>query len=82
MGACSRLIDLYRWRYTAGLQAVYAFLGMSPICEWTTRRRPPTIYAISDIHGCLDEFEEALAGVDLSEVGSRLVLLGEYCDRG
>lgn len=40
------------------------------------------IYAISDIHGCLDEFEEALAGVDLSEVGSRLVLLGEYCDRG
>lgn len=40
------------------------------------------IYAISDIHGCLDEFEEALAGVDLSEVGSRLVLLGECCDRG
>lgn len=41
-----------------------------------------TIYAMSDIHGFIEPFEEALAHVDLSDGTSRLVLLGDYCDRG
>lgn len=40
------------------------------------------IYAMSDIHGCLDAFEDALRGIDLTDPASRLVLLGDYCDRG
>lgn len=40
------------------------------------------IYAMSDIHGCLEPFEQALATIDLSDGGSKLVLLGDYCDRG
>lgn len=39
------------------------------------------IFAISDIHGCLDEFEEALSLVDLSG-NNRLVLLGDYIHGG
>ena len=35
------------------------------------------IYAISDIHGCLQEFEHALSLVDLSGK-NKLVLLGDY----
>lgn len=35
------------------------------------------IYAMSDIHGCLDEFNRALSLVDLSG-GNRLILLGDY----
>lgn len=35
------------------------------------------IYAMSDIHGCLDAFEYALSLVDLS-VDNKLVLLGDY----
>ncbi|MDO4442989.1 MAG: metallophosphoesterase [Slackia sp.] len=41
-----------------------------------------TIYAMSDIHGFIGPFEEALARVDLSDKTSRLILLGDYCDRG
>ena len=41
-----------------------------------------TIYAMSDIHGFIGPFEEALAHVDLNDGASRLVLLGDYCDRG
>lgn len=40
------------------------------------------IYAMSDIHGCLDAFEEALATIDLTDSDSQLILLGDYCDRG
>ena len=40
------------------------------------------IYTMSDIHGCIDAFDEALASVDLSDGTSRLVLLGDYIDRG
>lgn len=42
------------------------------------------IYAISDIHGCLDAFEKRLAQIsmDLEKKGNRLVLLGDYIDRG
>lgn len=41
-----------------------------------------TIYAMSDIHGFIEPFEKALAHVNLSDGTSRLVLLGDYCDRG
>ncbi len=40
------------------------------------------IYAMSDIHGCLDAFETALETIDLNDSDSKLVLLGDYCDRG
>ena len=40
------------------------------------------IYAMSDIHGCLEPFERALAAADLSDGRSKLILLGDYCDRG
>lgn len=40
------------------------------------------IYAMSDIHGFIEPFEEALTHVDLSDGTSRLILLGDYCDRG
>lgn len=36
------------------------------------------IYSMSDIHGCLPEFEEALSLVDLSEDDTMLILLGDY----
>ena len=35
------------------------------------------IYAMSDIHGCLPEFDDALSLVDLSD-GNKLILLGDY----
>lgn len=40
------------------------------------------IYAMSDIHGCLDAFERSLSAVDLSDGTSKLVFCGDYCDRG
>ena len=40
------------------------------------------IYAISDIHGYLDEFIDALNKIDLSDKQSRLILLGDYIDNG
>ena len=42
------------------------------------------IYCMSDIHGCLVEFEEALEIVlpRLSESGSMLILLGDYIHGG
>lgn len=40
------------------------------------------VYAMSDIHGCLDAFETALGSIDLDDESSKLVLLGDYCDRG
>ena len=40
------------------------------------------IYAISDIHGYLDEFIDALNKIDLSDKQSRLILLGDYMDNG
>ncbi len=39
------------------------------------------IYAMSDIHGCLDAFNEALQLVDLSG-DNKLVLLGDYIHGG
>ena len=39
------------------------------------------IYAMSDIHGCLQEFEEALKVVDLSG-DNKLILLGDYVHSG
>ena len=42
------------------------------------------IYAISDIHGCLDAFEKRLAQInpELQKEGNQLVLLGDYIDGG
>lgn len=40
------------------------------------------IYAMSDIHGCIDAFEKSLSFVDLSDGRSMLILCGDYCDRG
>lgn len=39
------------------------------------------IYAMSDIHGCLQEFEAALETVDLSG-DNKLILLGDYIHNG
>lgn len=39
------------------------------------------IYAMSDIHGCLQEFEAALDLVDLSG-DNKLILLGDYIHSG
>jgi ser/thr protein phosphatase family protein len=40
------------------------------------------IYAISDIHGYLDEFIKTLNKVELSDKDNRLILLGDYIDNG
>lgn len=39
------------------------------------------IYAMSDIHGCLQEFEHALGNIDLSG-DCKLILLGDYVHSG
>ena len=39
------------------------------------------IFAMSDIHGCLQEFEAALELVDLSG-DNKLILLGDYIHSG
>lgn len=38
------------------------------------------LFAISDIHGHLDEFLSALSKVDLSDKNNRLILIGDYID--
>ena len=40
------------------------------------------LYAISDIHGYLDEFRDALNKVNLNDKDKRLFLLGDYLDNG
>ena len=40
------------------------------------------LFAISDIHGYLDEFLCALSKVDLSDKNNRLILIGDYIDNG
>ncbi|MQP83345.1 serine/threonine protein phosphatase [Streptococcus mitis] len=40
------------------------------------------LYAISDIHGYLDEFRNALNKVNLNDKDNRLFLLGDYLDNG
>ncbi|NDI35460.1 metallophosphoesterase family protein [Chengkuizengella sediminis] len=40
------------------------------------------ILAISDIHGCFDEFNKLLTLVKFDPQNDRLILLGDYCDRG
>lgn len=40
------------------------------------------IYAMSDIHGHLDIFKETLNNVDLQAKENKLILLGDYIDRG
>lgn len=40
------------------------------------------IYSMSDIHGHLDIFKSMLKNVDLKEKDNKLILLGDYIDRG
>lgn len=40
------------------------------------------ILAISDIHGCFDEFQELLTKIDYQPEKDQLYLLGDYMDRG
>ena len=40
------------------------------------------LYAISDIHGYLDEFRDALNKVNLNDKDNRLFILGDYLDNG
>ncbi len=42
----------------------------------------PCLYAIGDIHGELGVFQESLLCVDLEDQQSKLILLGDYIDRG
>ncbi len=60
-----------------------ANMGTYYTCKkiWKERSLMSKIYAISDVHGCLDLFLEKLALVDLGE-DNRLVLLGDYIDYG
>mgnify|MGYP002861976990 FL=1 len=39
------------------------------------------LYAMSDIHGCLEEFDKNLEYIDFDS-GDRLILLGDYIDYG
>ena len=39
------------------------------------------IYAMSDIHGCLEELKEKMGYIDLSG-NNRLIFLGDYIDYG
>ena len=40
------------------------------------------IFAMSDIHGCLDAFLDALSLVDLDDNSNKLILCGDYIHRG
>lgn len=40
------------------------------------------IYCLSDIHGCYREFCKALEGINLDNKANKLVLCGDYVDRG
>jgi serine/threonine protein phosphatase 1 len=41
-----------------------------------------SIYAIGDIHGCLDKLEDLLSRIDARPGRDQLVFLGDYIDRG
>jgi serine/threonine protein phosphatase 1 len=54
-----------------------------PFTKIVCRRRIMSyIYAMSDIHGELDIFKKALNFVDLSKADNKLILLGDYINRG
>ena len=38
--------------------------------------------AVSDIHGCIDEFDELLKTIEYNKNSDRLILLGDLIDRG
>ena len=40
------------------------------------------IYAMSDIHGCINEFNNALKLIDLEDTNTMLILLGDYIHGG
>lgn len=66
------------------LRAVIANeLGVLPrTAEDAESENTMRIYAMSDIHGCLSAFESALSDINLDDGISKLVLLGDYVDRG
>jgi len=37
---------------------------------------------ISDIHGCLDQFDQLIAALNIESVSDKLILIGDYVDRG
>ncbi len=41
-----------------------------------------SIYAIGDIHGCLDKLETLMSTIDVDVQRDQLVFLGDYIDRG
>jgi len=40
------------------------------------------IFAIGDIHGCLEKLEELMSGIDIDSRNDTLVFIGDYIDRG
>ena len=40
------------------------------------------IFVIGDIHGCLDEFKRLVNKIDWNPEKDRIILLGDYIDRG
>lgn len=40
------------------------------------------IIMISDIHGCIDQFDQLINSLELTTTSDKLVLLGDYVDRG
>ena len=41
-----------------------------------------SIYAIGDIHGCIERLTDLLAKIDADPARDQLVFLGDYIDRG
>lgn len=48
----------------------------------STKGEALRIYAMSDIHGNLEPLAHAVSTINLDNPSTRLVLLGDYCDRG
>ena len=57
--------------------------------DWTNRAESSrwldmngSLYAIGDIHGCIDRLRALLGKIDVDPARDRLVFLGDYIDRG
>jgi serine/threonine protein phosphatase 1 len=40
------------------------------------------IFAIGDIHGCLEKLKELMSGIDIDSQNDTLIFIGDYIDRG
>jgi serine/threonine protein phosphatase 1 len=81
------VLRLRPWLARALGQGGAARSGRNPGAGWLdASARPAVIYAIGDVHGCLDELRrlEALITADAAAVAGEkwLVHLGDYIDRG